>query len=296
MLDRASTFAEPKIIELLQQRFVPVAIDQAYQRRQKDAEGDFYRKIASQGPRKPGQGTTQGLYAADAKGRLLGFTNNRGHERVMGMLEKSLDSHRSERTEAIRAGKLDPRYNPQPPPGGLVVRVHSKVLDGYEPPDNEFRRIFQESIGRDNLWVRRDEHQELVRGKMPETLMRRLARYHLVDNTRGEPPMWRSEDVRSLDYEFKNGLLTGEVHLATEREERVFKAAFRGLVEADQGKVTRFDLVVRGRFRGEGRYTGGAPDGFFPFAVSFELANGRDAADSIPPQGSRGWVDGYLKR
>ena len=32
MLDRASTFADPKIVNLLQTRFVPAAIDQFYQR------------------------------------------------------------------------------------------------------------------------------------------------------------------------------------------------------------------------------------------------------------------------
>ena len=79
MLDRASTFADPEIVELLKTKFVPVALDQAYQRRQKDTEGDFYRKIAGQGPRKDFKnGTTQGLYGATADGTLLGYSNNRG--------------------------------------------------------------------------------------------------------------------------------------------------------------------------------------------------------------------------
>ena len=46
---------------MLKTKFVPVAIDQAYQRRQKDTEGDFYRKIAGQGPRSNFNNTTQGL-------------------------------------------------------------------------------------------------------------------------------------------------------------------------------------------------------------------------------------------
>ena len=36
---------------MLRTQFIAVAIDQAYQRRQQDAEGEFYRKIAGQGPR-----------------------------------------------------------------------------------------------------------------------------------------------------------------------------------------------------------------------------------------------------
>ena len=62
------------VIKLLQTEFIPVAIDQAYQRRQKDAEGRFYQKIANQSPRKIGQGTTQGHFVATSDGELLGFS------------------------------------------------------------------------------------------------------------------------------------------------------------------------------------------------------------------------------
>ena len=77
MLDRESTFKDAEIVSLLKSRFIPVAIDQAYQRRQKDTEGDFYRKIAGQGPRNNFKSTTQGLYLATASGKLLGYNNNR---------------------------------------------------------------------------------------------------------------------------------------------------------------------------------------------------------------------------
>ena len=40
--------------------------------------------------------------------------------------------------------------------------------------------------------------------------------------------------------------------------------------------------------------TRNAPKGRFPFAVAFTLADGSDVADKIPPQGSRGWLEGYL--
>lgn len=56
---------------MLKADFVPVAVDQAYQRRQKDTEGEFYRKIAGQGPLSDFQGTTQGFYIATSTGELL---------------------------------------------------------------------------------------------------------------------------------------------------------------------------------------------------------------------------------
>jgi hypothetical protein len=295
VLDRESTFANPQIVKLLQMRFIPVAIDQAYQRRQKDNEGRFYQKIANQGPRKVGRGTTQGLYAADANGRFLGFNNNRTPNRVLGMMRSALAKHRPAKVRAIAKGKLDARYNPKPPKGGLVVRVTSKVLGGYEEPDNEWRRIYQTSLGRDNLWIRADEHAALAKGQLPQSLLRRLARFHLVDNTRGEPPMWNDNEIKKLEGTLRNGQLRATVHLRTAIGDRGYEAQLLGRVETKAGRVTRLDLVAKGEFWGEGPYTRRAPKGRFPLAIAFTLADGKDAADTIPPQGSRGWVQGYIK-
>ena len=196
MLDRESTFANPAIVKLLQTRFIPVAIDQAYQRRQKDNEGKFYQKIANQGPRKVGRGTTQGLYTADASGKLLAFTNNRGSERVQRMIQTALAKHQPVKVAPITKGTPDARFNPEPSKGGLVVRVTSKVLGGYEEPENEFRRIFQQSLGRDNLWISANEHAALAKSQLPQNVLKRIARFHLVDNTRGEPSMWNGNDIK----------------------------------------------------------------------------------------------------
>ena len=295
MLDRESTFADPTIVKLLQTRFIPVAIDQAYQRRQKDNEGRFYQKIANQGPRKIGRGTTQGLYTADAAGTLLAFTNNRGAQRVQRMLQTALQKHQPVKVAAITKGLPDTRYNPQPPEGGLVVRVTSKILSGYEEPENEFRRIFQTSLGRDNLWIRADEHTTLAKGQLPKSLLKRLARYHLVDNTRGEPTMWRENEIEKLEGKIINGQLRATVQLKTAKGDRGYHTQLLGKLEIKNGRVTRLDLVAKGQFWGEGTYTRNAPKGKFPLAIAFTLADGKDAADTIPPQGSRGWVQGYIQ-
>ena len=295
MLDRESTFANPVIVKLLQTRFIPVAIDQEYQRRQQDNEGRFYQKIANQGPRKVGRGTTQGLYTADASGRFLGFNNNRTPTRVLGMMRSALQKHRPVKVAAIAKGTPDARYNPKPPKGGLVVRVTSKVLGGYEEPDNEWRRIYQTSLGRDNFWIRADEHAALAKGQLPQSLLRRLARFHLVDNTRGEPPTWRENEINKLEGTLRNGQLRAIAHLRTANGDRGYEAQLFGRVETKAGRVTRLDLVAKGEFWGEGPYTRRAPKGRFPLAIAFTLADGKDAADTIPPQGSRGWVQGYIK-
>lgn len=298
MLDRASTFAQPEIVDLLKTRFIPTAIDQAYERRQQDTKGDFYRKIAAQSPRGDFNSTTQGFYIATASGELLLYNNNRDPEKVLRLMKQKLVEFAAKdqkAVSAIEATKIDPRFNVQPPDGGLVVRVHAKVLGGYEPTDDRWQRIFQTALSRDNLWITQSEHQELVRGVFPSSLQQRIARYHLVDNTRGEPPMWKPEEIRGLSISLNDGEISGKVRLKTSRGDRQFTAAFRGNVKTQGGRVTALEMVCFGDFLGDGPFTRGAPIGYFPLGISFTLADGNDVADRIPPQGSRGWVQGYLR-
>ncbi len=295
MLDRASTFSDPEIIASLKTDFIPVAIDQAYQRRQKDAEGEFYRKIAGQGPRRNFDDTTQGLYVAGPDGALLGFTNNRGSERVMELLKKGLEKYQPSEVASINPGKLDARYNPQPPEGGLVIRVQAKVMGGYKKADDKWEAIFQTSVSRDNLWITEEEHEALVKGSFPKTLQERIARFHLVDNTRGEPPMWSQDEISHLNIDVKNGLIEGTAGLRTKSNDRGYDARLRGNIDVKEGKLSRFEMISEGEFWGHGPYTQNPPSGKFPLAISFTLADGTDVADAIPPQASRGWVQGYLK-
>lgn len=294
MLDRASSFSDPEVVELLKNRFVPVAIDQAYERRQKDAEGEFYRKIAGQGPRKPGEETTQGHYVAGPDGEFFGYRNHRDPEVLKDLLKSALSSYKPKSVGKIDPGQVDPKWGYTAPEGGLIVRVHTKILGGYAPPASERSRLFQEGMGRDNLWIRRDEREALADGKVEESLLRRIARFHCVDNTRGEPPMWEENEIVSATLDWNDDHLAGQIHLETAEGDREFKAEIFGYLEALDGEVTRFDIVIKGLFRGEGEFTRGAPEGEFPLGISFKLADGSDVADSISPQGSRGWLENYL--
>jgi hypothetical protein len=299
VLDRESTFANPDIVNLLQTHFVPVAIDQANQRRQKDTEGIFYRKIASQSPRNDFQQTTQGFYAADAGGNLLFYNNNRDPQKLLRLLRNSLrefeasDASKVGQVAPLETTSLDGRYQQQPPENGLVVRVRAKVLGGYKPTENKWRKIFQNAVSRDNLWISAEEQTQLCEGEFPRSLQMRLARFHLVDNTRGEPPMWRENEIRELDMQLKDGELRGTALMQTASGERGYRAELRGNVTVQNDRVVQFDLVSLGEFWGEGRFTRGAPEGEFPLAVTFTLADGSDIADSVAPQGARGWLAGY---
>lgn len=285
---------------------MPVAIDQACQRRQKDAEGDLYRSIAAQGPRSNFQNTTQGFYIASPAGKLLLYNNNRDPSKLLRLMRGSLREYElgayafdrdkvQAEIDTAADRKQDSRYTLQPPKGGLVVRVHARVLDGYKEPETESAAVFQKALSRDNLWITADEQAEIIAGRLPAALKRRIARYHLVDNTRGEPPMWKVGEIKNMELDLEDGKLVGAVHLETEDGTRGYKAELRGNLKASGNRVTEFQLVALGEFFGEGRYTRNAPHGKFPFAVAFQLADGTDVADAVAPQGARGWLDGYLK-
>jgi hypothetical protein len=273
---------------------VTVAVDEWYQHRQKDAEGDFYREVVYQGPRgKIPDKTTQGLYVFRADGKLLGFTNHRSPDRIRAMIDKALKEFTPpEETATAAAAKPDAAFVRALPEGGLVADVTAKVFGGYGEPKNDWQKFAQAALGRDHLWIRKDETEALARGELSEGLRLRIARFHFVDNTRGEPPMWTKAEVKTLEMTVKDGVIAGRVHLET--SDRGFIASIGGTLEVKEGKVARFDLVAKGEFWGEGTYTQGAPSGRFPFAVSIRLAGGKAAADKVPPQGSRDLRD-YLR-
>lgn len=301
MLDRASSFAEPEVVRMLSSRYVPVALDEWYAVRRQDAAGELYRQIVYQ---REGMGpgrTTQGLYLAEPGGALVAGWNNRDPGKLGRRLREHLAHELEPGSREVDATEADPRLHRAPPEGGLVLDVFSKVLEAAWPePANRWQAVFQGAIGRDHLWITKAEREELARARWPETLTMRIARFHLVDNTRGEPPMWRPGEVRSARIELSRvgettWRVTGDAELATEDGKRAYRPALAGELVVRRGAVARLDLVARGTFRGHGRYTGNAaPPGPFELGIAFTLA-GEEAAAAVPPQGARD-LPGYLGR
>lgn len=286
-------FQDSELVKVLSTKFVPVAVDQHIHRQKKDAEGELFAKVLKQAGRGL-DGYSQGVYLFTADGKLLAFAN-------------TADAAGVKRLTDIALKKFDPKAPPVklddvkaapplplPPEGGLVLDVTAKVLGGYDPDDPKLKRV-RESIGRDHLWLRKDEAESLAKGTLPESVVPRLVRYHLLDNTRGEPPMWRVDEVKKVELTLKDGKLTGKVHLETKAGDRGYQADLLGVVELRDGKVARFDLLAKGDFWGEGTFTRGAPKGRFPFAVAFSLADVECATGKVPPQAARGNLKAYLK-
>ena len=165
MADRLLVFANPEVQKLLKEEFIPVAANDWYQRRRQDTEGEFFRKVADQGPRK--SGTRQGHYVLTAGGKLLGYNNNRGPERRLAMMREALkkwgELPKGERSAKVgEAGKPDGQFYRALPKGAQVVKVYTRAL---EKKGERMEALPADEIGSqaavDHLWFQKEEVAEL---------------------------------------------------------------------------------------------------------------------------------------
>jgi hypothetical protein len=316
------------MIKLATEEFIPVSGDDWYERRRDDAEGEFFRKVADQGPRKGAGGSTrQGIYVFTASGKLLAYKNHQDADVMRSVVEQALADWKklpAEEREAgavkiADAGKPDPRYHRAPPVGGLILNVYTRILD-HDDKGAYCKGSCQTPGGdqsaRDHLWLTKSEWQALIPKEvkagdqftMPGAIAQRIARFHLVDNTRGEPPFWSTDQVRKSEMKWTveestptniRLRLDGSVLVATDAEakkaKRGYDAKLLGYLEYDPAKkaITRFDLVALGDYWGESDLTRGAREGRQPLGIAFELSKGDKPADAVPPQAGRD-IGGYF--
>jgi hypothetical protein len=311
--------------------FIPVSGDDWYERRRQDAVGTFFRKVADQGPRKGTGGTTrQGIYCLTADGQLLAYKNAGQNADVMReVLRQGLAAWNRLPAQRRRPGALtvgdrgqvDARYTRALPPGACVVHVYTRILDHDDQGalcKGTCATLGGDRAARDHLWVTAADVKALApadgkvgdRLPLPPALAERIARFHLIDNTRGEPPLWTRDQLRTSELtltiiattsERLHLRLDGSVLLSSDADTRTanrgFDVRLLGYVGYDRQKqiLDRFDLVAVGDCWGEGTYTRGARQGRQPLGVAFELAQSDDvAATLVPPQAARD-IGNYLR-
>jgi len=290
-------FADRRVVLLLREYYVPVALDVWYEQRREDTPGEFFRSIAAQRPDYDPENTAQGLYVATPRGDLLEYTNHRDPGRLRGALDAAFK--KAEKLEGSRgpapkaAPASDPAFERFPPKGTCVVRVYSRVVEGRWKVEKVglWDTIRREATGRDLLWILREEVEALRRGEVAPALARRIARFHLIDNTRGEPPMWAADEVAAVSLAAEpegdtRCVIRGSARLASRDGARSFDAAIYGVAEFSRDGLARFDLVARGAHCGCGRYTGDPPESPFTVAIAFTIARDDEAAN-VPPAGAR---------
>lgn len=296
--------------------FVPVAANTAFTqwRDEDDPLRKFFYQVVDQTDWKTAQegNTTQGMYACSSDGTLFGRTFEYDLETVLAVL-------RDARKEAAKhkAKKLDLRGakpEPVPPEGTLVVSVYTRIdpLPKGASKDNAF-------VGRDHLWILPEELTAMRKSGIPKSLATRIARFHLWDNTRGEPDAWTEEQVKKALFEIP-GLIHRESNAVRENAlvvrgafslgapagkhsedgrslpESGYEGTIEGEIAFDGDRVKSFFMLATGEAWGESTYTPGAPAGRFTLKVAFILPAADDPTRAVPPQGVSDGLDEYLGR
>jgi hypothetical protein len=217
---RALAFADPDVIRLAAEAFVPVAENCTPLQRQEDDKGRFFRLVAEQGHyggRTVPSATRQGQYAFTADGRLLASVNAREAAPMRAMLTQALERWRAlgaagpsgadAGTDAAPDGPYarDPRYPDRYPEGGLVLK--QTLRDLPRPPDHPVPQARPDAVNFDYVWFTAAEARRILppalrageRAALPGPLVRRLARFHLLDSVRGETPAWGDAHVIRAD-------------------------------------------------------------------------------------------------
>lgn len=324
-----SAFADPEIIRLASNDFVPCTIDDWYQRRRQDDEGKFFVSVANQGPRKGVDGATrQGIYCLTADGELLTFKNagqsvEATKEQMMQALKKfkAMPANRREpgAVTVPEQGKLDANYTRTPPEGGMIVRVHARILDKKGDDFDKSNCDFTggDRASRDFLWLTKSEVASLAPGEkkagetyaVPKGIAMRIARFHLIDNTRGEPDAWKKTEVQSIDLTLTATSATamqvelrlaGKFRLSDHTVESLSKRGYEGTIEGrltydrSKGTFTTFEAAAIGDHWGCSTFTKvGMRPGKQPLGVAFGFVNGEKPSDRVPPQAAREW-NAYL--
>jgi hypothetical protein len=297
-------FSDVEVQRLLSEEFIPVTGDDWYQRKKQGDEGKFYRKVVEQGPRK-GNGTRQGHYVFTPKGSLLGYNNNRGLERRLSMMKDALEKWKNlpvqERfAEVAQDATGDERHQRILPQGGQIIKVYTRALD---QKGDHFVALSDQEVGFqtaiDHLWLRQGELEEVESlierggGDFPDWFALRIARFHLRDNTRGEPEDWRVSELSEWDLKVdQHGNVSGSFLLQKEGKKLGYQGRIKGELSLENGQLKKFHWLVLGEQWGEGTFTRGARPGKTPLGQVFELVVEPRPSDMIPPQSIR-WEQGY---
>lgn len=218
---------------VLRERFVCIAIDNVNHPQLTSAERGFVLE-------KGLKACTWGMSAFTAGGKMLEMGGSFDAEGTLPMLQRVLAEYEPEHGLKIPPPlAADLAELKHPPEGGLVCYVTWKVIGDYVAEgsattgDDLYAGLYQRSLGVDRLWVRQDEAQALASGEFPESLKRRVMP-HIDYVVAG--------DVTAMDLTARNGKWTGRFRTSAEEDGELL-----GYVDSSDGRVTRFDLLVKGQ-------------------------------------------------
>jgi hypothetical protein len=170
-----------------------------------DPEGVFFQEMANHGHYGGRPGSRQGIYVCSPSGKFLASVNSNDPDRVVRMMREGLAAWEKlaaeeRRLPAENAIKPRHRWEDSFPMDGLVVNVISRDLPEHCDPTAPCEVAWNQ----DYVWYSKPEARRWLSDdprlgdvhSVPDELVARLARFHLVDNVKGQTPMFSRDGVQ----------------------------------------------------------------------------------------------------
>jgi hypothetical protein len=232
---------------------------------------------------------------------------------VLRMIEQALEAWNSDPSRTAQADEpvktsstasLPRNY----PKDGLVLKMYVRDL-----PRDDTRNS---RLNLDYVWITKDEVKQFVpdtiktgdRFAVPQTIVKRIARNHLVDTVRGECPPWQLEHIRkaemnlvveSIERDVIGLRLEGHVRLVASPDgavnpysnravdkERGIDSRLLGYLTYDRAKekFEQVRIIAVGPRWGAYVYNGRSNDpGPVPIGFAFEMTSGSSSSDLTEP-------------
>lgn len=280
MTGRASVWSDPRVIELASE-FIATTDEVGRLQSGEDPESLFFQEMANQGHAggRPGS-SRQGIYVCAPSGRFLASVNHNSPDRVLRTMRAGLVAWQrlpADERRLVKESVIEPRHRWENsyPEDGLVVNVFSRDL----PEQCEPNQPCASEWNQDFLWFSRDEARGWLgrnpqpgdEHAVPDRLVARVARFHLVDNVKGETPQFslpgvaesritthvvdRSGSIVKLKIE---GTTQGSAGEGWWQSANGVVTRLLGRAEFDLRQVafTEFEIVALGRRWGYTRFNG----------------------------------------
>ena len=224
--------------------------------------------------------TRQGIYVCSPSGKFLASVNSNNPDRVLDMMRDGLAAWEKlpadeQRLAVESAIKPRHRWEDSFPSDGLVVNVISRDLpekcDPSAPCEVKWNQDYvwysKEEARR---WLGDDPQQGEVH-QLPEELVARLARFHFVDNVKGETPRFSRDGVKGSQITTEviertgpsvklkiYGLTRGVAAKGWWQSANgvVTRALGQATFDLDRGAFVDFEMVALGRRWGQTRFNG----------------------------------------
>src|SRR5262249_41913335 len=149
------------------------------------ADGEFFRKVTKSIPYRQ-----SGVSIFTVDGTVLEYSWDGTAAGTVRLMESALRKFQPpDRPYVLEPQDKVDENNHQamkPPEGGLVANCIMTFLNergvGYYH-GHVSAKLLAETASMDRVWVGKEEAQALAKGQFPDSLKRRIARWHLIDNT-----------------------------------------------------------------------------------------------------------------